>query len=138
MGSDKCGEVIPKCEFQVGWTARERNKVGGRIESNKCGEKKRGKTKQSHASVARTQASKAHDVGPKKSTWTRTPQRSTLSSKPTPVAEGLKRKSSKQNELVEEVTVSVKKCRTDEEAVTGKLFIQSLSAEAAVQSRREQ
>ena len=138
MGSDNCGEVSSECEFQVGWTAGERNKVSGRLVGNKGGEKKRGKTKQSHASGARTPAPKTHDVGPKKSTWTRTPQRSNLSSKLTPVAEGLKRKSSEQNELVEEVTVSVKKCRTDEEAVTGKLFIQSLSAEAAVQSRREQ
>ena len=138
MGSDNCGEVSSECEFQVGWTAGERNKVSGRLVGNKGGEKKRGKTKQSHASGARTQAPKTHDVGPKKSTWTRTPQRSNLSSKLTPVAEGLKRKSSEQNELVEEVTVSVKKCRTDEEAVTGKLFIQSLSAEAAVQPRREQ
>ena len=138
MGSDNCGEVSSECEFQVGWTAGERNKVSGRLVGNKGGEKKRGKTKQSHASGARTQAPKTHDVGPKKSTWTRTPQRSKVSSKPTLVAEGLKRKPSEQNELVEEVTVSVKKCRTDEEAVTGKLFIQSLLAEAAVQSRREQ
>ena len=40
--------------------------------------------------------------------------------------------------MVEEAPVSVKKYRTDEEAVPGKLIIQSLSAEAAVQSRREQ
>ena len=77
-------------------------------------------------------------MGPKKSTWTRIPQRSNSSSKPIPVAEGLKRKTSQQNEVVEEAPVSVKKYRTDEEAVPGKLIIQSLSAEAAVQSRREQ
>ena len=138
MGSDICGEVSSECEFQVGWTAGERNKVGGRIESNKCGEKKRGKTKQSHASVACTQASKAHDVGPKKTTWTRIPQRSNSSSKSIPLAEGSKRKTSDQNEVVEEAPVLVKKYRMDEEAVSGKLIIQSLSAEAAVQSRREQ
>ena len=40
--------------------------------------------------------------------------------------------------MVEEASVAVKKYRMDEEAVPGKLIIQSLSAEAAVQSRREQ
>ena len=77
-------------------------------------------------------------MGPKKSTWTRIPQRSNSSSKPISIAEGLKRKTSKQNEGMEEALVSVKKYRTDEEAVPGKLIIQSLSAEAAMQSCREQ
>ena len=77
-------------------------------------------------------------MGPKKTTWTRIPQRSNSSSKSIPLAEGSKRKTSDQNEVVEEAPVLVKKYRMDEEAVSGKLIIQSLSAEAAVQSRREQ
>ena len=138
MGSNKCGEAILECEFQVGWTAGEKNKVGGRIGSNKCGEKKRGKTKQSHASVACTQDSNAHGVGPKKTTWTRIPQQSNSSSKSDSLVASPKRKTSEQNEEVEEALVTVKKYRMDEEAVPGKMIIQSLSAEAAVQSYREQ
>lgn len=92
MGLEKCGEAILECEFQVGWTVGEKNKVGGRVGRNKCGEKKRGKTKQFHASVARTQDSNAHDVGPKKTTWTRIPQQSKSSSKSDSVVTGSKRK----------------------------------------------
>ena len=29
----------------MGWTAGEKGKVGGKVGSNKCGERKRGKTK---------------------------------------------------------------------------------------------
>ena len=126
MGLEKCGEAISECEFQVGWTVGEKNKVGRRVGSNKCGEKKRGKTKQFHASVARTQDSNAHDVGPKKTTWTRIPQRSKSSSKSDSVVTGSKRKISEQNEEVEEALVIVKKYGMEEEVVPGNMIIQSL------------
>jgi len=138
MGLEKCGEAISECEFQVGWTVGEKNKVGGRVGSNKCGEKKRGKTKQSHASVARTQDSNAHGVGPKKTTWTRIPQQSKSSSKSDSVVTGPKRKISEQNEEVEEALMTVKKYGMEEEVVPGNMTIQSLLVEATVQSRREQ
>ena len=126
MGSEKCGEAISECEFQVGWTVGEKNKVDRRVGRNKCGEKKRGKTKQFHASVARTQDSNAHDVGPKKTTWTRIPQQSKSSSKSDSVVTGSKRKISEQNEEVEEALVIVKKYGMEEEVVPGNMIIQSL------------
>nr|POE64344.1 putative purple acid phosphatase 20 [Quercus suber] len=116
MGSGKYGEADSESEFQVGWTAGEKNKVGGRVGSNKWGEKSRGKTKQSHASVARTKDSHAQDVGPKKSTWARIPRPKSVS-KSEGVMEGPKRKSSQLTEKVEEALVSVKKYRVEEDAV---------------------
>nr|XP_023889748.1 uncharacterized protein LOC112001798 [Quercus suber] len=137
MGSGKYGEADSESEFQVGWTAGEKNKVGGRVGSNKWGEKSRGKTKQSHASVARTKDSHAQDVGPKKSTWARIPRPKSVS-KSEGVMEGPKRKSSQLTEKVEEALVSVKKYRVEEDAVPVSMINQSISAEAAMQSRREQ
>ena len=45
MGSVTHCEVVSGCEFQVGWTSGEKGKVGGRVGSNKRGERKCRKTK---------------------------------------------------------------------------------------------
>ena len=116
----------------MGWTAGEKGKVGGRVGSNKCGKRKHGKTKQSYASVARTQDSNANVVGPKKSTWTRIPLRSNPSSKFDLAIEGSKRKNSEQTMEVEEASVIVKKFRMEEKAVPVNMINQCLSAEVAL------
>ena len=112
-----------------GWWESRKQQVQGR---------KRGKTKQSHASVARTQDSYANVVGPKKSTWTRIPQRSNPSSKSDLAVEGSKRKNSEQTKEVEETSVIVKKFRMEEEAVPMNMNNQCLLAEAALLFHREQ
>lgn len=116
----------------------EKGKVGGRVGNNKCREKKCDKTKQPHASVARTQDSNANVVGPKKSTWTRVPQWSNPSSKSESTVEGPKRNISEQTKELEEASMTVKKFRMEEEAVSVKMNKQCLSVEAALQSRQEQ
>ena len=127
-------EAASGCEFQVGWTSGDKVKVGGGVGSNKSGERKRGKTKQSHASAARTQDSNSNVVGPKKSTWTRIPTTVQSKSKGCDSRCGPKRKNSEQTKEVEEASVSIKKFRMDVVALPVNMINQCLSVEVALQS----
>lgn len=132
MGSVIQCEVVSGCEFQAGWTSGDRGKVGRGLGSNKCVERKRCKTKQSHARDVRAQDSNSKVVGPKKSTWSRIPQRSTQNPTAVLADEGPKRKNSEQSKGVEDSLVFVKKFRLEEKALPVNMINQCLSVEAAM------
>ena len=116
-GSEIQGEAVLGCEFQVGWTSSNRDKVSGRLGSSKSADKKRGKCKQSHAKVVRAQESSSQVVGPKKSTWTRIQPRTNQNPCNVLVEVGTKRKKCEKSQIEEDTSRSVKKVRLDEEVL---------------------